>query len=208
MFSRLAATFACGAALAGLVGLAGVALAACGPSFQVVYEGDARFEHCYAIDDTPTVSMQEKTDCWTQWMKSYRYGQTRNRVDYAAMRANALQEAHVAPTDEAVMSAAPGGGIGNTVGVDEPVTTNAFATPPKTMNAGDGGHDAGQPEKSVTVPVGVAAAGSTSSSAPEAPGEGCADSCHTTWQTCRGPCKGHACGACDKSYSRCMKKCF
>jgi hypothetical protein len=202
MFSRLAATFAFSCAFVGL------ALAACGPSFQVVYEGDARFEHCYAIDDTPTVSMQEKTDCWTQWMKSYRYGQTRNRVDYAAMRAAALQEAHVAPTDEAVMSAAPGGGIGNTIGLDEPVTTNPFATPPKTMSDGDGGHDAGPVEKAVTVSVTVAATGSTSSAAPSAPGEGCTDSCRTTWQTCRAPCKGHACGACDKKYSSCMKKCF
>jgi hypothetical protein len=36
---------------------------ACGPSFQVMYEGDSRFEHCYALDENPNVLMQQKSDC-------------------------------------------------------------------------------------------------------------------------------------------------
>jgi hypothetical protein len=189
---------------------------ACGPSFQVVYEGDARFEHCYAIDDTPTVAMQEKTECWTQWMKSYTYGQTRNRVDYAAMRAKALQEAHAAPTDEAVMGAAPGGGSAAPVGVDEPLTTNAFATPPKTMNEIDGG----RPVDAAPAPVVSAKPDAKGSSAPTTasssvdngphatPAGVCTDACHAKWSTCRNVCTGRACPTCDSTYSGCMKSCF
>ena len=39
-------------------------LLGCGPSFQTVYENDARFEHCYALDDTPTAAMEKKAACW------------------------------------------------------------------------------------------------------------------------------------------------
>ncbi len=119
--------------------LAALAVAACGPSFQVVYEGDARFEHCYALDETATVSMQEKTECWTQWSRSYTYGQTRNKIDYAATRAKALRDVPASPTDEAVMSAAPGGGAVRPLGQDEPVPTSAFTPPPQTMRESDAG---------------------------------------------------------------------
>jgi hypothetical protein len=179
---------------------------ACGPSFQVVYEGDARFEHCYAIDDTPTIAMQEKTDCWTEWTKSYTYGQTRNRIDYALTRAKALQEVPGAPTDEAIMSAAPGGGSTRVLGQDEPVTTNAFATPPKTMSEGDGGLEASAPEK--TSMEAIAVAPSKVATAPIAPSETCTERCHATWQGCEAACKGGVCKLCDRSYNGCMKRCF
>jgi len=198
------------------LGLAASALVvACGPSFQVVYEGDARFEHCYAIDDTPTIPMQEKTECWTQWMKSYTYGQTRNRVDYAAMRAKALQEAHSAPTDEAMMGAAPGGGTARLIGQDEPVTTNAFATPPKTMSDGDAGAveqgTSSPPPVVKLVPVAPFTPANDASGAPT-PGQACTTACRGTWDTCRDgnrdAGKALATRACDKSYGRCMQKCF
>ena len=182
-----------------------LALGACGPSFQVVYEGDARFEHCYAIDDTPTVPMQEKTDCWSSWVKNYTYGQTRNRVDYASMRAQALQEAHLAPTDEAVMGAAPGGGTSRSVTHEEPATTNAFATPPKTMSDSDGGLAASpspSPSPATAAPTPPAIV------MPPAPSEACTGRCRATWQTCKTPCILAACDRCDKTYGTCMKACF
>jgi len=185
--------------------MCGVELAACGPSFQVVYEGDARFEHCYALDEVPTVAMQEKTDCWNQWMRSYTYGQTRNRIDYAASRAKALRDVPVMPTDEAVMGAAPGEGTGR-VGKDEPLTTNAFAPPPKTQNDGDAGPASAAPENTAVVtthpgvPLGVVLPSTT-------PHEPCTDRCRSEWEVCRGACKGK-CAACDHSYGGCMKRCF
>jgi hypothetical protein len=202
-------TVGAGAASAwGLLASTALTLTACGPSFQVVYEGDARFEHCYAMDESPTVSMQEKSDCWTQWLNGHVYGQTRNRIDYAAMRAKALREAPATPTDEAVMSAAPGGGTGRPIGQDEPVTTNAFATPPKTMSEGDGAHDAGALDKSVGEAASVANRAAAAWTAQAAPSEDCTDRCRATWHACRTACDAKACGSCDATYTRCMKRCF
>jgi hypothetical protein len=192
------------------------AVVACGPSFQVVYEGDARFEHCYALDETASVPMAEKTDCWTQWMKSYTYGQTRNRVDYASTRAKALREVPVMPTDEAVMSAAPGEGLGR-VGRDLPVTTNAFEAPPKTMAQADAGRRAVSPPEGAEAKLETAADEPPQQQSPQlplgaivpqtTPREPCTDRCRSEWQTCRATCRGK-CGACDRSYGGCMKRCF
>ncbi|MEI7893661.1 MAG: hypothetical protein WCI05_11250 [Myxococcales bacterium] len=66
------------AALLGLVG--------CGPSFQVVYEGDRRFEQCYALDDDPKVARQAKADCWSRWSHQSTEGQPQDRVSYAHRR--------------------------------------------------------------------------------------------------------------------------
>ena len=194
--------------------LASFALLACGPSFQVVYEGDARFEHCYALDDTPTISLEDKTDCWSQWVRSYTYGQTRNRIDYASGRAKALRAVPAMPTDEAIMSAAPGEGTSR-VGHDEPVTTNAFAPPPTTMSAVDAGNSSrletpadenpGPPSPirpvNPNLPVGSVVPDTT-------PRESCTDRCRGEWQVCRASCKSGKCALCDKSYGGCMKRCF
>src|SRR5690349_4487799 len=74
-----------------------LAVAGCGPSFQALYEGDARFEHCYALDESGTASMRQKSDCWRDWTLRYTYGQTRDRVEYAAARYRALTRAPEAP---------------------------------------------------------------------------------------------------------------
>ena len=150
--------------------------------------------------------MQEKSDCWTQWMKNHTYGQTRNRIDYAADAgegaARGAGDADRRGRDER------GAGRGDRkagMGQDEPVTTDVYATPPKTMSEA---HDAGTPEKG----VGEAASGGSHGAAvwtPQvAPGEGCTDRCRTTWHTCRTTCEAKACGICDATYSRCMKGCF
>src|SRR5262245_15726431 len=91
-----------------LVSAASAALAACGPSFQVIYEGNSRFEHCYALEENPQASMPAKAACWRDWSEHYTYGQTRDRINYATARYVALSEAPNAPTDEALMMAAPG----------------------------------------------------------------------------------------------------
>jgi hypothetical protein len=178
--------------------------AACGPSFQVIYENDARFEHCYALDESPNVSLQVKTDCWAQWVQHYSYGQTRNRTDYAAMRAAALQEVHALPTDEAIMGAAPGGGTGSDR-VNEPAPTSAFTSPPKTLSEVDGGDKASSgptamPRVEVSAPTFVAT--------PSAPQDECSSGCRAAWGGCHETCKAAVCAACDKAYAKCMKACF
>lgn len=180
---------------------------ACGPSFQALYEGDARFEHCYALEERGTVAMQEKSDCWRDWTMHYTYGQTRDRVEYAAARYRALSRAPQAPTDEAMMEAAPGEGRGTSVAA--PAPTSAFAPPPKTLTEGDGG----APDPSAALP------GYADAAAPVAPAAGandvrppsadCGDTCTTSWNGCKDKCKGaKACDACAAFYKKCMKGCF
>jgi hypothetical protein len=195
----------------------------CGPGFQAIYESDARFEHCYALDENPNVLMQQKSDCWGDWIKGYTYGQTRDRVEYAATRYRAITRIHTAPTDEALMSAAPGEAA-QTSSITAPAPTSAFAPPPKTMDAP---LDAGSPPESFSSPQGGNAqeprarrppaepAQATPASppppsveAPRAPGADCTEGCWSTWQKCRDGCKEKMCGLCDKSYGRCVKACF
>jgi hypothetical protein len=188
-----------------LVLVMGVMLA-CGPSFQVVYEGDSRFEHCYALDENPNVLMQQKSDCWADWMKHYTYGQTRDRLEFAAMRHRAITRADTVPTDEAIMGAAPGEGTSGAI-LAAPAPTNAFAPPPMIAST-----DAGAPvTPSVPPPPSV----STPSSSPQLPppparppGTNCVDACSDKWQACHGSCTQNACAACDKSYMKCAKVCF
>ncbi len=210
-----------------------LAAAGCGPSFQAIYEGDSRFEHCYALDDNPNVPMQRKSDCWNDWVKHYTYGQTRDRVEYAAMRYRALSRVPVAPTDEAMMGAAPGEGVAGTT-VSAPAPTNAFAPPPKTLADQDAGAPRPAPEVPANVPVhtppgaapvgppapssgpaaptsGAAAsadAGPNDSPIPRAPRAECTDGCWNAWERCREGCNDKTCGGCDKVYGRCVKACF
>lgn len=108
----------------------------CGPSFQALYEGDARFEHCYAVEEDGAISMQKKADCWRDWTDHYTFGQTRDRVQYASMRYRALTSTNL-PTDEGMMSAAPGEGTSDQNGTAL-APTNAFAPPPTTASASPG----------------------------------------------------------------------
>jgi len=186
--------------------LGGAALPiACGPSFQALYEGDARFEHCYAIDESGSASMQQKSDCWRDWTLRYTYGQTRDRVEYAAARYRALSRAPQAPTDEAMMEAAPGEGRGSSVVA--PAPTSAFAPPPKTL----GEWDASAPPAAGPLPGYTDASIATPAESPaeRPPSADCADTCNKTWSGCKDKCAGaKACDACTATYKTCMKGCF
>jgi hypothetical protein len=190
-----------------LLAVLGAAALSCGPSFQVVYEGDSRFEHCYALDENPNVLMQQKGECWSDWIKHYTYGQTRDRVEFAAVRYRAIMRAGTLPTDEAIMGAAPGEGTKG-VTLAAPAPTNAFASPPKTID-----EDAGVapvapappiPQSSLQPPVAPTAAPPPV----EPPGAACVGTCSEKWQTCRGTCSLAVCTACDKTYAKCAGACF
>ena len=187
--------------------LAAVAVAAlaCGPSFQAIYEGDAQFEHCYAIDDAPNAPMMRKAECWSDWTKHYTYGQTRDRVEYATMRYRALSRVPSLPTDEAMMGAAPGEGRNSNI--TTPAPTNAFAPPPKTIGETDGGAAPSAPPTSVaaSVPPGTVEDGHTVVSPPRT---SCVDGCGNVWQDCKSGCTAKGCDKCDKTYGKCVKACF
>jgi hypothetical protein len=187
---------------AGLVS-AGVALA-CGPSYQALYEGDARFEHCYALEET-TAAMQARGDCWRDWILHYTYGQTRDRVDYASTRYRALTRAPESPTDEAMMEAAPGEGRAQSIAA--PAPTSAYAPPPKTLAEVDGGGAGelpGYASGSTPAPEPVHEA-TPPPSAP--PGGDCSTQCQLAWNRCKDKCVG-ACDDCAKGYKKCMRACF
>lgn len=174
--------------LLALVG--GVAATACGPSFHAIYEGSARFEHCYALEESPQSSMPERADCWREWSERYTYGQTRDRINYATARYVALSQAPNVPTDEALMMAAPGV-TPRTANIAAPTPTNAFAPPPKVLDE-DGGLPRRQP--SDTNPrLGPASDGGSPAAAkvdtpPPAslPASLCAEQCGGAFRECGG----------------------
>jgi hypothetical protein len=192
-----------------VLAVVGALVPACGPSFQALYEGDARFEHCYALEERGSVPMQDKSDCWRDWTMRYTYGQTRDRVEYAAARYRALSRAPQAPTDEAMMEAAPGEGRGTSIAA--PAPTSAFAPPPKTLTDTDGGALdkpnalPGYADGGATV---LTPAAATPSDA-RPPSSDCGDTCMTSWNGCKDKCRGtKACDACAAFYKKCMKACF
>jgi hypothetical protein len=72
---------------AGIALLGGLALLnGCGPSFEVLAEGDLRFVHCDRLDLDPKIAPSHRLHCWREWRRMYTYGQTRDRVEYAARR--------------------------------------------------------------------------------------------------------------------------
>lgn len=175
--------------VSGVVLLAG-ALGGCGASYTSIYEGDVRFEHCYRLDEEPTVPTAQKRACWHAWAKFYTYGQTRDRVEYAMAREQALAEATMTACDASPRAMRA---------VAAPTPTNAFAPPPQTMPR----EDAGAPAD---------AAPTTSSDAPvlaNAPGSHCTSSCGGTWKRCAAACETGACNVkCDDAYRGCMRGCF
>ena len=193
------------AAVASLIALV-MASAACGPSYQSIYEGDAHFEHCYALDDASDIPLNQKRDCWNRWVTSSTAGQSRDRIEYANARAAALTRAQISPTDDSLMQAAPGGGTTNQVLAPE--STNAFAPPPKTLEAMDGGAAAAIASGVQPTSDGLRVAVVDAGESPPAPGASCTTDCNTTWQTCRTGCTGTKCTKCAATYKTCMRGCF
>lgn len=186
-----------------------IALAGCGPGFQAIYDGNVRFEHCYALEENAQVPMGEKASCWRDWSEHYTYGQTRDRVHYATARYVALSQAPNLPTDEAMMMAAPGEAPRATT-ISAPAPTNAFAPPPRLLEPTAPKEAEHPPEASPT-----SAPAAPIAAPPALPASSCADGCASTFRGCGGGgCDdkasdaGAKCGACLKTYRACMRGCF
>lgn len=197
-----------------------LAPSACGPSFQAIYEGNTRFEHCYALDENPALSMPDKAACWRDWSEHYTYGQTRDRIHYATARYVALSEAPNVPTDEALMMAAPGE-TPRASTISAPTPTNAFAPPPKVLDPSE--LRAVTSTQKGDTPGGTALDGGATSAPkePALPASLCADGCGENYRSCSAGCgttedggggrkgtTGTACQACSKTYRTCMRNCF
>jgi hypothetical protein len=104
-----------------------------------------------------------------------------------------------------MMEAAPGEGRGSSVVA--PAPTSAFAPPPQTLGALDGG----MPRVSIALPgyadASIATpAAETPSTRP--PSSDCGDGCTTAWNACKEKCAGAKCDACAATYKHCMRGCF
>jgi hypothetical protein len=189
--------------LAGLVvaGAAGTATG-CGPSYQAVYECDVNFEHCYALDQG-NASPDAMKACWRDWLHSYTYGQSRDRVEYAATRFSELSLDPTLPNEDTATRPK------RVRGMVAPLPTSAFSPPPNL--AGDGhadGHGDGSSPLTfagATPPPHVAA---TAPQATLAPGQQCTSACAERWGGCRKGCADGACDACDRAYKECVPGCF
>jgi hypothetical protein len=70
--------------------LAVLAVFACGPSLQVGYEGESRFEHCYALDAKKEV-LDQRDACWRNWETRYGARSSRDRLRYAQARLREIE---------------------------------------------------------------------------------------------------------------------
>jgi hypothetical protein len=186
----------------GLLGLLLPALGGCGPSFQAVYDGDVRFEHCYALDESSAMSREQKEECWRDWTKNYTYGQTRDKIEYAVSRRLALARVAELPTDDATKQAAPGEGIRKNV-ITAPMPTSAFAPPPTTLpEAAERGQTGTGQTKVSDLPK--------PQPVPQLrpPAAECTDECTKTWQACKKDCVAASCDACDGADKTCVLGCM
>jgi hypothetical protein len=170
---------------------------ACGPSFQILYECDVHFEHCYALDQG-AVAPDAKKDCWRDWLHGYTYGQSRDRIEFAATRFSELSLDPTLPNED-VPGQRPRRRPDRPIAA--PVPTNAFAPPPNVSD----GHSGAEPSPASTGAREVLLVRVTT---PPRPGADCAETCGETWNSCRASCKDHACDACDQTYRVCMPVCF
>lgn len=213
------------AVVLGLGTFAGVL--ACGPSFQAIYEGNSRFEHCYALEENAQSPLRDKADCWRDWSERYTYGQTRDRIHYATARYVALSQSTNLPTDEAMMMAAPGMTPRQST-ITAPAPTNAFAPPPKVLDEADAASLPARSPRLSETPFVVGQPTDAGTDAPiqpygsagaPLPGAKCGDDCAKKFQDCSSSCapsaksvprvtKDGACATCEQTYKTCARACL
>jgi hypothetical protein len=158
----------------------------CGASINAIYEGDVRFERCMALDSRPDVKPTLRSACWEEWMKFYTYGQTRDRVEHAAMRQRQLDQTSDFNEEEWNRPA-------QRMAAAVPEPTSVLAPPPMTFPTADAG-----PSAQLAI------------ASPEQPQSAklCATACDDGLSLCKKDCKTRACSrACTTTYTICMKHC-
>ena len=165
----------------------------CGPGMQSVYEGNVRFEHCYRLDLDPNVAPTHRKACWEQWVTTYSYGQTRDKLEYAKRRIRYLNAGQTAaePLDlrDPQIRAA----------TDPDTPVNIHAPPPSVE-----GTSAPQPA--------TTAALAPTTEPPRVPGRACTDACTTALTRCLAPCTNTptapTCATCPQDYGVCVRRCY
>lgn len=177
--------------------------AGCGASYQAVYEGEVRFEHCYRLDLEAKSPLPYRRECWREWTQFYTYGQSRDRLEYAARRVRELsgQGAGGTSADATLDAGEPPPPV-----ILAPAPTNPFESPPIVQQAApkDAGADVA-PEAAAPSPVAAAAAQGP-------PGQACLLLCGKSWQQCVTACapdKLKTCKTtCDIRFRGCVGHCL
>jgi len=172
----------------------------CGASYQSMYEGEVRFEHCYRLDAESKVPSMQRHECWREWNQFYTYGQSRDRIEYARRRERELGASSERPVAQPNASA----------GVHEPLAgpapTSAFEPPPKVHV---GARDKNGPQAASTGEPKCA-----DDDWPELgegpPGQGCLLKCAKNWRSCKDLCQPNSpkCKPkCDSVFRTCVARC-
>ena len=180
-------------------GVAGaLAIAACGTGAQSIYEGNVRFEHCYRLDLDKNTAPTHREMCWREWLSTYSYRQTDDRIEHAKARIRLLAKGETSP---------PGldldGGQAVTAPNLAPVPTSVHSPPPATAAAAaplDAGPDTMERPADISLPVAY-------------PRAECQAGCAAKFQACARGCKPeqqakNSCAACERDYLGCMRRCL
>jgi hypothetical protein len=179
----------------GLVWILGAT--ACGPSMQSLYEGDVRFEHCYRLDLDRETAPSHRHACWEQWVQTYSYGQSRDKIEYAKRRLRYLEAGETSPPELNVTSTSQANG-------SAPTSTAAHTdvhTPPPSV----------APQEPAKQPASAAALVPRRQAG--LPGQACARDCAGVFRDCLAPCAQPTasdptrCNGCEQDYGRCMQRC-
>ena len=177
-----------------------LASAACGASYQSVYEGDVRFEHCYRLDAEASVSHDAKLACWQDWTKEYTRAQTRDRVEYALSRERALLAGDQRVVGPSILAdegspVRPVAAVVSGPSIACPLPSSAFEAPPPTL-----------PEVAPAPSVAVSAAATADNLSPS---QACVKDCGNSFTTCATKCKKQSCvSKCGDLAKSCIGECL
>jgi len=193
--------FRFGPLLVALLGVlaVGVAVSACGPSVQSIYESNVRFEHCYRLDLEVDAAPTHREACWKEWLGMYTYGQPRDRIEYARRRAQAFASGDANRPSLDIGDASTRKSEARQFYLVVPSPTSVHAPPPPIATRWYA--DAGSAPAATTEQA-------------EAPSDQCVAGCRGKHTECEESCATDAgkadpgCKPCDPDYKACMKRCF
>lgn len=179
---------------------------ACGASYQRIYEGDVRFEHCYRLDADSNVSGQSRLACWSDWSRNHTAGQTLDRVAYAKRREESLRAGQSSLVGPSLVTNIPQPAVASQAfalkadsappSATAPASTSPASTSPATA-----------PPAATTPPAGTGAV--PASTAALTSKQQCSQECGQTFTTCVTRCEQQSClQKCGNQAKVCIEHCL
>lgn len=183
--------------------ICGVAVQACGPSFEAIQEGDLRFAHCDRLDVDPNIAPSHRLHCWREWRRVYTYGQTRDRVEYAQRRIAEVVSGDTEPPFE--LPAGPHAEPRQYRPVPAPAQPLTEPPPPvEPIEGAPAAPESGSPGATDPAAAVGAAGAKSNDSAPD-----CRARCEAELNGCMPGCetKPTGCAPCEPSFEACLGLC-